>query len=130
VAKESGWPMIANMLGVETLPIKPGSVGKAVCGYDIKIFNEEGNEVQANQQGYVVVKPHYLRTLLNLWKDNTRFRNGLFRTVSWLLFSGDGGYKDEDDYIYITGRVDDVINVAGHRLSTAEMEEVVALINL
>jgi propionyl-CoA synthetase len=55
--KESGWPMIANMLGVETLPIKPGSVGKAVCGYDIKIFNEEGNEVQANQQGYVVVNP-------------------------------------------------------------------------
>jgi acyl-coenzyme A synthetase/AMP-(fatty) acid ligase len=53
--------MIANMLGVETLPIKPGSVGKAVCGYDIKIFNEEGNEVQANQQGYVVVKPHYLQ---------------------------------------------------------------------
>jgi propionyl-CoA synthetase len=52
--------------------------------------------------------------LLNLWKDNTRFRNGLFRTVSGYYFSGDGGYKDEDDYIYITGRVDDVINVAGH----------------
>jgi propionyl-CoA synthetase len=68
--------MIANMLGVETLPIKPGSVGKAVCGYDIKIFNEEGNEVQANQQGYVVVKPLPPGTLLNLWKDNTRFRTG------------------------------------------------------
>jgi propionyl-CoA synthetase len=68
--------MIANMLGVETLPIKPGSVGKAVCGYDIKIF-EEGNEVQANQQGYVVVKlPLPPGTLLNLWKDNTRFRTG------------------------------------------------------
>jgi propionyl-CoA synthetase len=75
-------------------------VGKAVCGYDIKIFNEEGNEVQANQQGYVVVKlPLPPGTLLNLWKD-TRFKNGLFRTVSWLLFSGDGGYKDEDDYLY------------------------------
>jgi propionyl-CoA synthetase len=66
--------------------------------------------------------------LLNLWKDNTRFRTGLEQFPGY-YFSGDGGYKDEDDYIYITGRVDDVINVAGHRLSTAEMEEVV-LINL
>jgi propionyl-CoA synthetase len=95
--------------------------------YDIKIFNEEGNEVQANQQGYVVVKlPLPPGTLLNLWKDNTRFRTGYLEQFPGYYFSGDGGYKDEDDYIYITGRVDDVINVAGHRLSTAEMEEVVA----
>jgi propionyl-CoA synthetase len=99
-------------------------VGKAVCGYDIKIFNEEGNEVQANQQGYVV-KLHYLQERC-LWKDNTRFRTGYLEQFPGYYFSGDGGYKDEDDYIYITGRVDDVINVAGHRLSTAEMEEVVA----
>jgi propionyl-CoA synthetase len=63
--------------------------------------------------------------LLNLWKDNTRFRTGYLEQFPGYYFSGDGGYKDED-YIYITGRVDDVINVAGHRLSTAEMEEVVA----
>lgn len=124
---ESGWPMIANMLGVESLPIKPGSVGKAVCGYDIKIFDEEGNEVQANQQGYVVVKlPLPPGTLLDLWNDNLRFKAGYLEQFPGYYFSGDGGYKDEDDYIYITGRVDDVINVAGHRLSTAEMEEVVA----
>jgi propionyl-CoA synthetase len=83
-------------------------------------------EMQANQQGYVVVPPG----TLNLWKDNTRFRTGYLEQFPGYYFSGDGGYKDEDDYIYITGRVDDVINVAGHRLSTAEMEEVVALINL
>jgi propionyl-CoA synthetase len=119
--------MIANMLGVETLPIKPGSVGKAVCGYDIKIFDEEGNEAQANQQGYVVVKlPLPPGTLLDLWKDNSRFNSGYLEQYPGYYFSGDGGYKDDDDYIYITGRVDDVINVAGHRLSTAEMEEVVA----
>jgi propionyl-CoA synthetase len=62
--------------------------------------------------------------LLNLWKDNTRFRTGYLEQFPGYYFSGDGGYKDEDDYIYITGRVDDVINVAGHRLSTAEMEVV------
>jgi propionyl-CoA synthetase len=124
---ESGWPMIANMIGVEVLPIKPGSVGKAVCGYDIKIFDEEGNEVAANQQGYVVVKlPLPPGTLLDLWNDNPRFKAGYLTQFPGYYFSGDGGYKDEEDYIYITGRVDDVINVAGHRLSTAEMEEVVA----
>jgi propionyl-CoA synthetase len=76
-------------------------VGKAVCGYDIKIFNEEGNEVQANQQGYVVVKlPLPPGTLLNLWKDNTRFRTGYLEQFPGYYFSGDGGYKDEDDYLY------------------------------
>jgi propionyl-CoA synthetase len=66
-------------------------VGKAVCGYDIKIFNEGGNEVQANQQGYVVVKPLPPGTLLNLWKDNTRFRTGYLEQFPGYYFSGDGG---------------------------------------
>jgi propionyl-CoA synthetase len=74
-------------------------VGKAVCGYDI-IFNEEGNEVQANQQGYVVVKlPLPPGTLLNLWKDNTRFRTGYLEQFPGYYFSGDGGYKDEAIFI-------------------------------
>ncbi|MFT7164075.1 MAG: propionyl-CoA synthetase, partial [Flavobacterium sp.] len=124
---ESGWPMIANMIGVEKLPIKPGSVGKAVCGYDIKIFDEEGTEVGPGQQGYVVIKlPLPPGTLLNLWNDNTRFKAGYLEQFPGYYFSGDGGYKDDEDYIFITGRVDDVINVAGHRLSTSEMEEIVS----
>jgi propionyl-CoA synthetase len=124
---ESGWPMIANMLGIEKLPIKPGSVGKAVCGYDIKIFNEEGNEVGPGQQGYVVIKlPLPPGTLLDLWHDNSRFKSGYLEQFPGYYFSGDGGYKDDEDYIFITGRVDDVINVAGHRLSTSEMEEIVS----
>ncbi|WP_348812976.1 acetate--CoA ligase [Flavobacterium maritimum] len=124
---ESGWPMIANMMGIEYLPIKPGSVGKAVCGYDIKIFGENGTELGPNEEGYVVLKlPLPPGTLLDLWKDNPRFQAGYLNKFPGYYFSGDGGFKDEDDYIFITGRVDDVINVAGHRLSTAEMEEIVA----
>ena len=124
---ESGWPMIANMMGVEQLPIKPGSVGKAVCGYDIRIFSEDGTELGPNKEGYVVVKlPLPPGTLLDLWKDNSRFQAGYLEQFPGYYFSGDGGYKDDEDYIYITGRVDDVINVAGHRLSTAEMEEIVS----
>lgn len=124
---ESGWPMIANMMGVEYLPIKPGSVGKAVCGFDIKIFNEKGTELGPNEEGYVVLKlPLPPGTLMDLWNDNSQFKAGYLKKFPGYYFSGDGGFKDEDDYIFITGRVDDVINVAGHRLSTAEMEEIVA----
>ena len=124
---ESGWPMVANMIGIEKPVIKPGSVGKAVCGYDIRIFGEDGTELAHNEEGYVVVKlPLPPGTLLDLWKDNPRFQAGYLQKYPGFYFSGDGGFKDEDDYIYITGRVDDVINVAGHRLSTAEMEEIVA----
>lgn len=124
---ESGWPMIANMMGVEYLPIKPGSAGKAVTGYDIRVFGENGQELGPNEEGYVVIKlPLPPGTLLDLWKDNKRFKAGYLNKFPGYYFSGDGGFKDEDDYIFITGRVDDVINVAGHRLSTAEMEEIVA----
>ncbi|MFI0426617.1 MAG: acetate--CoA ligase [Flavobacterium sp.] len=124
---ESGWPMIANMMGVEYLPIKPGSAGKAVTGYDIRIFGENGQELGPNEEGYVVIKlPLPPGTLLDLWKDNERFKAGYLNKFPGYYFSGDGGFKDNEDYIYITGRVDDVINVAGHRLSTAEMEEIVA----
>ena len=124
---ESGWPIVSNMIGVENAIIKPGSVGKAVCGYDIKIFGEDGKELGANEEGYVVIKlPLPPGTLMDLWNDNPRFKAGYLDKFPGYYFSGDGGFKDNDDYIFITGRVDDVINVAGHRLSTAEMEEIVA----
>ena len=124
---ESGWPMISNMMGVEYLPIKPGSAGKAVSGYDIRIFDENGAQVGPNEEGYVVIKlPLPPGTLLDLWKDNERFKAGYLNKFPGYYFSGDGGFIDDDNYIFITGRVDDVINVAGHRLSTAEMEEIVS----
>lgn len=124
---ESGWPMIANMVGVALQEVKPGSASFPVCGYDIQILNEEGETVDSSVEGYVAVKlPLPPGTLSNLWGNPERFKAGYLERFPGYYFSGDGGYKDEDGYVFITGRVDDVINVAGHRLSTAEMEEIVA----
>ena len=124
---ESGWPMISNMVGVGLQEIKPGSASLPVSGYDIQILNEEGEEVQSSVEGYVTVKlPLPPGTLSNLWGNPERFKSGYLERFPGYYFSGDGGYKDEDGYVFITGRVDDVINVAGHRLSTAEMEEIVS----
>lgn len=124
---ESGWPMLANMVGVELAKVKPGSATFPVCGYDIQIVNGSGDVLGPNSEGYVTVKlplpPGNLRTI---WRNPERFKAGYLERFPGYYFSGDGGYKDEDGYVYITGRVDDVINVAGHRLSTAEMEEIVA----
>jgi len=124
---ESGWPMLANMTGVELLPVKPGSATKPVCGYDIRVVDSEGNDLPPNAEGAVVVRlPLPPGCLPTLWNDTDRFIKSYLSAYPGFYFSGDGGYKDEDGYVYITGRIDDVINVAGHRLSTAEMEEVIA----
>ncbi len=124
---ESGWPMIANSQGIESLPIKPGSASVPVAGYKIEILNENGELVNANEQGYVTIKlPLPPGCLPTLWGNEARFQAGYLDRFPGYYFTGDGGYKDEDGYVYITGRVDDVINVAGHRLSTAEMEEITA----
>ena len=124
---ESGWPMLANMVGVGLQAVKPGSAGFPVCGYDIQILNEEGEIVEDNVEGYVAVRlPLPPGTLSNLWGNPERFKSGYLNRFPGYYFSGDGGYKDEDGYVFITGRVDDIINVAGHRLSTAEMEEIVS----
>ena len=124
---ESGWPMLANMVGLELQKVKPGSATFPVCGYDIQVLDEEGNKQPPNTEGYVAVKlPIPPGTLSNLWQNTERFRAGYLEKFPGYYFSGDGGYVDEEGYVFITGRVDDIINVAGHRLSTAEMEEVVA----
>lgn len=124
---ESGWPMLANMVGVALQEVKPGSATFPVCGYDIDILDSEGTILPAGSEGYVAVKlPLPPGTLLNLWGNPKRFKAGYLTQFPGYYASGDGGYKDEDGYVFITGRVDDIINVAGHRLSTAEMEEVVA----
>jgi propionyl-CoA synthetase len=124
---ESGWPMLANMVGIEQLPVKTGSAGKPVCGYDIQVLNEQGKQVLPCEEGYIAIKlPLPPGTLMDIWGNTERFKKGYLERFPGYYFSGDGGYKDEDGYVYITGRVDDIINVAGHRLSTAEMEEIVA----
>lgn len=125
---ESGWPMVANMMGLESFEVKPGSASKPVCGYHLQVLKDDGSLAKPNEEGYVVVKlPLPPGTLPNLWGDTERFKNGYLKMFDGYYFSGDGGYIDQDGYVFITGRVDDIINVAGHRLSTAEMEEVVAM---
>ena len=124
---ETGWPIAANCMGIEPFPIKPGSPTKAVPGYDVRILDDSGRELGPNEEGIVVVKlPLPPGTLPTLWQADERFRQSYTDPFPGYYFTGDGGYKDEDDYLYIMGRVDDVINVAGHRLSTGAMEEVIA----
>ncbi|RZJ72750.1 AMP-binding protein [Flavobacterium sp.] len=124
---ESGWPMIANPVGLGQFPIKPGSACKAVCGYDIRIFDEQGNELPNGEEGLVVIKlPLPPGNMLGLWENEARFRSAYFERFPGFYLAGDGGYKDSENYITITGRVDDLINVSGHRLSTADMEEIVS----
>lgn len=124
---ESGWPMVGIMMGVEPLPAKPGSAGKPVCGYDVQMLSEAGEPVPAGTEGFVTVKlPMPPGCLPTLWQNDDRFIAGYLQHFPGYYLTGDGGYKDEEGYCYIMGRVDDVINVSGHRLSTGEMEELVA----
>ncbi len=124
---ESGYPMVANLAGVGLIPVKPGSAGKPMFGFDIRILSPDHDFMPPNQEGAVVIKlPLPPGCLPGLWNDNERFISSYLTEFPGYYFSGDGGYRDDDGYIYITGRMDDVINVAGHRLSTSEMEEIVA----
>ncbi len=124
---ESGWPMIAQMPGFGLRAVKPGSASTAVSGFDIRIIGPDQQECAAYEEGAVCIKyPLPPSCLPTLWQNDERFIKGYLEPYPGYYFSGDGGYKDEDGYIYITGRIDDIINVAGHRLSTAEMEEAVA----
>ncbi|NDK54648.1 propionyl-CoA synthetase [Pontibacter fetidus] len=124
---ESGWPMVANMVGYGLIPAKAGSAGKPVCGYKVEILGEDGQELIPLQEGSVAVKlPLPPGCLPTLWEDDVRFRKSYLERFPGYYMTGDGGYIDEDGYVYIMGRIDDVINVSGHRLSTGEMEEMVA----
>ncbi|MCX5851237.1 MAG: propionyl-CoA synthetase, partial [Deltaproteobacteria bacterium] len=123
---ETGWGIAGNCMGIEPFPVKAGSPTKAVPGYNIKIVDREGKELGKNSEGYVVVKlPLPPGTLPTLWNDDKRFLEYVTEMPGYYV-TGDGGYIDDDDYVYIMGRVDDVINVAGHRLSTGSMEEIVS----
>lgn len=124
---ESGWGIVANMMGVEQFPVKAGSATKPVCGFDVQILGENGQQLAANEEGYVCIKlPLPPSCLPTLWNDDERFRSSYLNKFDGYYLTGDGGYIDEEGYVFIMGRVDDVINVAGHRLSTGEMEEILA----
>lgn len=124
---ESGYPMLANPAGIELFPVKPGSAGKPVPGFDIRILDENGQPLPAGKEGAVGIRlPLPPGCLPTLWESPERFQDNYLSAYPGYYFTGDGGYTDEEGYVYITGRIDDVINVAGHRLSTADMEEIVA----
>lgn len=124
---ESGWPMICNPLGYEAVPVKPGSSSLPVCGFNIQILDEDGQPQPTGKEGAVTIQlPLPPGCLPTLWKNNERFKASYLSHFEGYYLSGDGGYKDDDGYFFITGRIDDVINVAGHRLSTSDIEEVVS----
>ncbi|MEY3018002.1 MAG: propionyl-CoA synthetase [Pseudomonadota bacterium] len=124
---ETGWAICGNLMGVEPMPPKPGSATLPSPGFDVRILDDSGHELPAGQQGSIAIKlPMPPSCLPTVWGDFGRFQEGYLSEFPGYYCSGDGGYKDEDGYVFIMGRTDDVINVAGHRLSTGEMEEIVA----
>jgi propionyl-CoA synthetase len=124
---ETGWAIATNPMGIEQMPTKPGSATYPSPGFDIKILADNGEELPANTQGNIAVKlPLPPSCLTTIWGDKERFIKGYLSDFSGYYTSGDGGYFDDEGYLFVMGRTDDVINVAGHRLSTGEIEEVIA----
>jgi len=124
---ETGWAIAANCIGLEHLPIKPGSPTVAVPGYDVQVLDEHGVRVEPGVEGAICIKlPMPPGTLPTLWQDDDRYVSGYLAAHKGYYLTGDGGYIDEDGYIYVMGRTDDVLNVAGHRLSTGSLEAALA----
>ena len=124
---ETGWPIAANCMGIEPLPVKPGSSTVPVPGYDVRVLDDNSREVAPGQTGCIVLKlPMPPGCLPTLWNADERYRQSYLTAFDGYYLTGDAGFKDEDGYVWIMSRIDDVINVAGHRLSTGAMEEVIA----
>jgi propionyl-CoA synthetase len=124
---ETGWPIAANPRGLDPMPTKPGSPSVPVPGYAVKIVDGTGAEVPAGTEGAIVIKlPLPPGCLPSLWQDDDRYVASYLSAFPGHYLTGDGGRFDEDGYLYVMGRTDDVINVAGHRLSTGAIEEVLA----
>ncbi len=123
---ETGWGIAANCMGIEPFPVKAGSPTKAAPGYNVQIVDSDGNAIPVGEDGIIAIKlPLPPGCLPTLWNDDKRFLEYVTEIPGFYV-TGDGGHIDEDGYLFIMGRMDDVINVAGHRLSTGAMEEIVA----
>jgi propionyl-CoA synthetase len=124
---ETGWSIAAAPMGVEQVPVKPGSATVPMPGYDVRVLRPDGTECDAGEEGSICVKlPLPPGTLPTLWGDDDRYVASYLSAFPGYYLSGDGGYLDEDGYLFVMGRTDDVINVAGHRLSTGAIEAVLA----
>ena len=124
---ETGWSIVANMTGIEALPVKAGSSSVPVVGFDVRVMSPEGEVQTAGVVGDIVVKqPLPPSCFPTIWNNAERYQREYMAPYPGYYLTGDGGYIDEDGYVFIMGRTDDVINVAGHRFSTGEMEELIA----
>jgi propionyl-CoA synthetase len=124
---ETGWPIAANCVGLGMLPVKPGSPTKAVPGYDVRVLDDANQEVPRGQIGSIAIRlPLPPGCLPTLWSNDAGYEKSYLAKHPGHYLTGDAGYQDEDGYLYIMSRVDDIINVAGHRLSTGAMEEVLS----
>ena len=124
---ESGWPMAANPMGIEPLEVKAGSPTVAMPGYDIRVLDDEGRELPRGEYGNILVRlPLPPGNLSTLWGNLQRFHDAYLSRFEGYYLTGDAGVLDEDGYLWVMSRIDDVINVAGHRLSTGALEEALA----
>ena len=124
---ETGWPIASSMRGLDPLPLKVGSPSRPVPGYDVRVLDEHGHEVEALAEGNIVIRlPLPPGALPTLWGDDERYLSSYLSAFPGFYATGDGGHVDADGYLYVMGRTDDVINVAGHRLTTGSLEAAVA----
>lgn len=124
---ETGWAIVANPRGLETLPTKPGSATVPMPGWNVQILGADGKQLRPNEEGAIAIKlPLPPGALPTLWGDDQRYIDNYLSQYDGYYLTGDSGYRDEDGYLFVMGRTDDVINVAGHRLSTGSMEAVLA----
>jgi propionyl-CoA synthetase len=124
---ETGWPIVANLRGLEPMPVKPGSPTVPVPGFDVRVLDERGEPVGPGVEGAICIRlPMPPGTLPTLWRDDERYLASYLSAFAGYYLTGDGGYADEDGYLFVMGRTDDVLNVAGHRLSTGSLEAALA----
>ena len=124
---ETGWPIVSNPMGIEVLPIKPGSSTVPMPGYDVQVLDDDAKVTKPGKMGSICIRlPLPPAALLTLWNDEEGCKNSYFKNFEGYYQTGDAGYLDQDGYLFIMSRTDDIINVAGHRLSTGGIEEVVS----
>ena len=124
---ETGWPVAANLMGLDPMVVKPGSPTVPVPGFNVQIFTESGDPAPTDTEGLIMIElPLPPGCMAGVWGDEKKFFDTYLSHTPGYYLTGDGGHYDEDGYLFVMGRVDDVINVAGHRLSTGEIEEIIA----